>query len=129
MNREELQQKQAEKSQLIGYTADTYSSKKINEYYVFATTYKDKKLKKKLFSKEEFDELSEQDILKFVQIFNYNFFVLKKNIKLLNISSPPIEIGFISKKYFNIKLKRLSAYRKMNMKRKDTCIWRRDIMV
>ena len=43
-------------------------------------------------------------------------FVLKKNIKLLNISSPPIEIGFISKKYFNIKLKKLSAYRKMNMK-------------
>jgi len=85
--KEELQQKQAEKSQLIGYTADTYSSKKINEYYVFATTYKDKKLKKKLFSKEEFDELSEQDILKFVQIFNYNSKkTSEENIKRIALS-------------------------------------------
>tara|TARA_B100001939_G_C16912123_1_gene605136 strand:+ start:64 stop:1068 length:1005 start_codon:yes stop_codon:yes gene_type:complete len=70
--KKELDEKKAEKSQLVGYTADIYSSKKINEYYVFSTTYKDKKLKKKLFSEEEFDELSEQDIVKFVSIFNHN---------------------------------------------------------
>ena len=70
--KKELDEKKAEKSQLIGYTADIYSSKKINEYYVFSTTYKDKKLKKKLFSEEEFDELSEQDIIKFITIFNHN---------------------------------------------------------
>lgn len=70
--KKELDEKKAEKSQLVGYTTDIYSSKKINEYYVFSTTYKDKKLKKKLFSEEEFDELSEQDIVKFVSIFNHN---------------------------------------------------------
>lgn len=70
--KKELDEKKAEKSQLVGYTTDVYSSKKINEYYVFSTTYKDKKLKKKLFSEEEFDELSEQDIVKFVSIFNHN---------------------------------------------------------
>lgn len=43
-------------------------------------------------------------------------FVLKKNIKSLNISSPPIEMGFISKNYFNIKLKESNPFRKMNMK-------------
>lgn len=68
----ELDEKLTEKTKLIGYTTDTYSSKKINEYYVFSTAYKDKKLKKRLFSEEEFDELSEQDVVKFVRIYNYN---------------------------------------------------------
>ena len=45
-----------EKSELVGFTSDIYASKKINEFYVLTTSYKDKDLKKPLFGKDEFEE-------------------------------------------------------------------------
>ena len=41
----ELQTLKLEKANLIGYTSDVYANKKINEYYVLTTSYKDKKFK------------------------------------------------------------------------------------
>ena len=85
--KKQLDEKTAEKAQIIGYTSDIYASKKINEYYVFSTTYKDKKLKKSLFSPEDFDELSEQDIIKFISIFNHNSQKINEiNIKRIALS-------------------------------------------
>mgnify|MGYP003660179360 CR=1 FL=1 len=59
-----------EKANLIGYTSDVYSSKKINEFYVINTSYKDKELKKPLFSADEFEELQEKDITLLIKYFN-----------------------------------------------------------
>ena len=47
----ELQALKLEKASLIGYTSDVYASKKINEFYVLTTSYKDKELKEPLFNK------------------------------------------------------------------------------
>ena len=66
----ELQTLKVEKATLIGYTSDVYANKKINEYYVLTTSYKDKKFKKRLFKKEEFEELQEKDITLLIKYFN-----------------------------------------------------------
>jgi len=77
-----------EKKELIGFTAEDYANKKINEYYMFISLYKDPDLKENFFSQNEFDELENVDISKLVQIYNdklsiYNDKNLKK-ISLLN---------------------------------------------
>ena len=77
-----------EKKELIGFTAEDYANKKINEYYMFISLYKDSDLKENFFSQNEFDELENVDISKLVQIYNdklsiYNDKNLKK-ISLLN---------------------------------------------
>jgi|TARA_R110000751_G_scaffold207562_1_gene311396 hypothetical protein len=59
-----------EKINLIGYTSDVYASKKINEFYVINTSYKDKELKEPLFSKDEFEELQEKDITLLIRYYN-----------------------------------------------------------
>ena len=66
----ELNGLKVEKANLIGYTSDIYSGKKINEFYVLNTSYKDKELKKPLFSKEEFEELQEKDITLLIKYYN-----------------------------------------------------------
>lgn len=59
-----------EKSELVGFTSDIYASKKINEFYVLTTSYKDKDLKKPLFGKDEFEELQEKDITLLIRHYN-----------------------------------------------------------
>lgn len=66
----ELQALKLEKASLIGYTSDVYASKKINEFYVLNTSYKDKELKKPLFNKQEFEELQERDISLLIKYYN-----------------------------------------------------------
>ena len=58
----EINEIASEKAELIGFTADLYASKKVNEYYIYKTSYKDNSLKEKAFPDEVFDELSDKDI-------------------------------------------------------------------
>lgn len=58
-----------EKVDLIGFTADTYASKRVNEYFIFSSLYKSD-LSTPLFKTEEFDELEEEDINFLVEIYN-----------------------------------------------------------
>lgn len=69
---EKLQKILSEKIENVGLTAENFASKKINEYYIFKTLYKDKNLENKLFTKEEYDELSESHIIYLIKKFNYN---------------------------------------------------------
>ena len=67
---EELSELIEKKLSLIGLTAEVYSNKKVNEYYIFQTVFKDPKLENPLFSDEEFDELSEEALGSVVVIYN-----------------------------------------------------------
>ena len=60
-----------EKSQLLGLTSEIYADKKINDYYIFITLYKDKECTENLFSATEFDELSDVGLSRLVTIYNY----------------------------------------------------------
>ena len=59
-----------EKSNLIGLHCESWAEKKINEYYVFTTLYRDSKLTQKLYSSEEFNDLEQFELDKLTRIYN-----------------------------------------------------------
>lgn len=83
----------SEKNDLIGYVAEHYVEKKINEFYIFTSFFKDKELKYNLFSNEEFNELSENSISKLIQIYNENELNFS-SLNLQRISLLPFFLNF-----------------------------------
>lgn len=82
-----LNKLKSEKKELIGFTAEDYANKKINEYYIKNSLYKDENLKNTYFSENEFDELEDKDIVNILKIydeFNKDFF--DKNLKKIALS-------------------------------------------
>lgn len=67
---DKLQKTLIEKNELVGLTSESYSNKKVNDYYVYLSLYKDRDFKEPLFSEEEFDEVSESDLEDIVTHFN-----------------------------------------------------------
>jgi len=59
-----------EKTELIGLTSEIYADKKINDYYIFLTLYKNEECTDLLFSEEEFDELSDKELSNLVIVYN-----------------------------------------------------------
>jgi hypothetical protein len=58
----ELSDLENKKRNLFGQTAENFATKKSNEYYIRNIFYKDNKLKKYLFTDEEFDELEDKTL-------------------------------------------------------------------
>lgn len=72
-----------------------------------------------LINNNEVHKLNGSDLIQIYNVKNLKNhikYVIKNNIKQLNISSKPIKLGFISKKFFNIKLINKIKYRKINLK-------------
>lgn len=59
-----------EKKELIGFTAEDYASKKINEYYMFISLFKDKNLEKSFFTEYQFDDLDNRNLFNLINIYN-----------------------------------------------------------
>jgi hypothetical protein len=78
----------AERKDLLGFTVEDYANKKINEYYMFNSLFRDKDLKHKFFSEEEFDELENKDLSEILEIYNnLNKDYIDKNLKKIALSS------------------------------------------
>ena len=78
----------SERKELLGFTVEDYATKKINEYYMFNSLFKDKNLKDKFFSEEEFDELENKDISEILQIYNdINKNFTENSLKKIALSS------------------------------------------
>lgn len=76
------------KRELIGYTAEDYATKKINEYYMYISIYDHFNLNNLFFKNEEFQELENQDITDLVRTYNKiisNF--ADNNLKNIALSS------------------------------------------
>ena len=77
-----------ERKDLLGFTAEDYANKKINEYYMFNSLFKDKNLKDRYFSEQEFDELENKEISKVLSIYNdINKNFIENNLKKIALSS------------------------------------------
>lgn len=61
-NEIKLRDLEQKKINLIGATAETFSNKKINEFYIFISLFKDPILKERFFKKDQFDELEDEDL-------------------------------------------------------------------
>ena len=78
----------SERKELLGFTVEDYANKKINEYFMFNSLFKDKDLKYKFFSEEEFDELENKDLSEILEIYNnINKNYIDKNLKKIALSS------------------------------------------
>jgi len=78
----------SERKDLLGFTVEDYANKKINEYYMFNSLFKDKELKERYFSEQEFDELENKDISEILTIYNdINKNFVETNLKKISLSS------------------------------------------
>jgi len=86
-----------EKKELIGFTAEDYANKKINEYYMFISLYKDETLKENFFSASEFEELENIDITKLVELYNNKLSHFNdKNLKKISLINSHLSLFNIS---------------------------------
>ena len=69
-NELELKTLKFEKKDLIGFTAEDYTSKKINEYYMYVSLFKDEFCKERFFKEADYEDLDNKQIM--VLIDNYN---------------------------------------------------------
>ena len=84
----ELMTLTVERKDLLGFTVEDYANKKINEYYMFNSLFKDKNLKDRYFSEQEFDELENKDISEILTIYNdINKNFVETNLKKIALSS------------------------------------------
>lgn len=77
-----------EKNDLVGTTAESYIEKKINEYYIYISLYKDEELKSRFFTESEFDYLDYDQLYELY--LKYNLCISKfseKNIKKISVSN------------------------------------------
>lgn len=59
----------SERESEVGFTAEKYVDKRINEEIVNLTFFKNRGLTERFFSEEEFDELTEQELLFYVRLY------------------------------------------------------------
>lgn len=76
---------EVEKEELIGFTAEAYASRRINEHYMFNAILG--KNGEKLFSRQEFEELEEEKMTELIGAYNKNTNKFNsKALKLVSVS-------------------------------------------
>jgi len=97
-NSSELQALKKEKKDLIGFTVEDYAFKKINEYYMYVSLFKDKELEERFFKEEDYDELDNKDIIKLIKSYNdVNIRFNDRNLKKISISGYFTNVFYLSK--------------------------------
>jgi hypothetical protein len=66
----ELIEKENQKEELLGRTAERYAKERVNDHYIIQCFYKDKNLETNLFSNEEYDIISKDELTEIINIHN-----------------------------------------------------------
>jgi hypothetical protein len=83
---EKLNELNNKKNSLLSNSAEKYALNRANDYYMFNSFYKTKKLDEPLYSQEEFEELEAKDVTTLVSIYNeFHSNFSEKNIQNLAI--------------------------------------------
>lgn len=84
-----------EREEVLGITLESYTNKKINEYYVFVSLYKDEFLKKRLLDSQEFEDLEYEELYELYTKYNIGLSKLnEKNLKKIALC------GFFLNSYY-----------------------------
>ena len=67
-NQLKLSKMELEKEELIGFCAESYASRRINEHYMFNALCDEKN--EKLFTEQEFEELAENELIEYIALYN-----------------------------------------------------------
>ena len=84
-NQIKLAIQEREKEELIGFTAEAYAARRINEHYMYSALLGENK--ERLFSKEEFEELGEGQMVELIGLYNKSTQKFKSNsLKKISVS-------------------------------------------
>lgn len=87
-----------ERKELIGLTAETYASKKVNEYYVTTVLFKEKDFKEKLVSDDQFNDLSDTQVVSLIKDYNaVSKYFHGKNFKRIAVSQFMLNFYYLCK--------------------------------
>lgn len=75
------------KAKLLGVTAESWASRRVNEFYIFLSLYKDTELSEGYLSEEDFEDLEENELEKIVLFYNKIMNELNDSIKKVALSS------------------------------------------
>ena len=96
-NDAELKALKQEKKDLIGYTVEEYTAKKINEYYMFISLFKDEKLKERFFNEADYEELDNVDIALLIKNYNdVNDRFNDRNLKKISLAGYFLNVFYLS---------------------------------
>jgi hypothetical protein len=62
----------AKRSEVVGLTAEKYADEKYLNYFLFFAFYKDESITERYFSKQDFDDLEDEEIEKYFLIYSNN---------------------------------------------------------
>ena len=84
-----------EKDEFFGFCLEDFVEKKMNERFIFNSFFKDKHLKEKAFTEDEFDILPEVEIGRLVAVLN-EFFIDFGHNQIKRISATPFYMSIFS---------------------------------
>lgn len=94
---EELKKLELEKMSLMGFTAESYSSKRSNEFFIFESLRKDRLLNERVFSEEDFDDLDNETLSELIGIYNeVSSIFSEKNLRRVSYSSTFLNLFYLS---------------------------------
>ena len=77
-----------EKGELMGLTAESYADKKVNEFYIFSTLYKDMGLEDKFFKEDEFEDVDFEGLQELIKAYNESTKLFhSENLKRIALST------------------------------------------
>ena len=97
-NDAELKALKHERKDLIGFTVEDYTFKKINEYYMYVSLFRDESLKERFFKEADYEELDNKEIMTLIK--NYNDVTSKfndHNLKKISLMAHFTNIFHLSK--------------------------------
>ena len=96
-NELELKTLKFEKKDLIGFTAEDYTSKKINEYYMYVSLFKDHTLKERFFKEDDYENLDNKEIMLLIKSYNdVNERFNDRNLKKISLAGYFSNIFYLS---------------------------------
>lgn len=76
-----------ERQEVLGTTLESYTNKKISEYYVYTSLYKDENLNNRFLNLKEFEELEYEELYELYAKYNIGLSkLIEKNIKKVSLS-------------------------------------------
>ena len=84
-----------EKNNLIGKTAEQFANKKVNEYYLFISLYKDPQLTCRFYTRDDFNELDQNSLDAIWRLYTDKI-ALFNNTILKKISLMPLFINLLT---------------------------------
>lgn len=95
-NEKKLEKILTDKMNIIGLTAESFAAKKLNEFYIFNSAYKNESLQEKLFTEDEFNELDDNQISKLVDTYNSSITLFNpQNLKKATLSGGFLNVFYL----------------------------------